>query len=236
MKSGTIIKAIAVYSIIFLIFISFVIISSDATNNEKTIIKMGIALVVVWIIICGSLMYLFRNTIKSIIKQIPINWKLKFFLFSLFLILFEEIISTTITNLAPLFGGEIGKSFITASTNYFHVIFFHSAIMFIPFILVWTYLVSRYDFSPNQIFLLFGLLGTFAESFLNPFAIISGFWIFVYGLMIYLPAYSLPNRENLKKPTLSAYFIALIIPIIISIPLSLIVIYLRNLLGIQLFV
>jgi len=92
--------------------------------------------------------------------------------------------------MALFFGGEVGKAFITALINYFHVILFNSAIIFIPFI-------SMYDFSPNKIFLPFGLLGTIAELFLSPYAIIFGFWFFVYGLMIYLSVYSLPERKNL---------------------------------------
>lgn len=234
--SSVIIKVLGVYSVLFLTLIGFAILTSEASINEKAIIKMSITFIVIWVVVCGSLMYIFRDVMAGFITKIPINWRLKFFLFTLLLILLEEIITTSITNLAPIFGGEIGKAFITASTNYFHVIFFHSAIMFIPFILIWTYLISKYDFSPNVIFLLFGLLGTIAESFLNPYAIISGFWFFVYGLMIYLPAYTLPYRDNLKKPKLAVYIVAVLLPIIVSAPISLIVIYLRNTLGIPLFV
>ena len=236
MKSRIIIKIIGVYSLLFLTILGFTFSTSNATDNEKAIIKMSIVFIFIWVIICGSLMCFFRNSISNFIRIIPMNWKLKFFVSALLLILFEEIIATTITNLAPLFGGDIGKAFITASTNYFHVVLFHSVIMFIPFILVWTYLVSKYVFLPNQIFLLFGLLGTIGESFLNHYALIAGFWFFVYGLMIYLPAYSLPKRENLKKPTLWAYCIAIIVPIIISAPMSLIVIAIRNFFNIQSFI
>ena len=236
MKSSTIIKAIGVYSLLFLFVIGSTILTSDANHNDKAIIKMSISFIFLWVIICGTIMFLLRDRISIAVKKIPINWKLKFFLFTLTLILIEEIITTSMTNLAPFFGGEIGKAFITASTNYFHVIFFHSAIMFIPWIVVWTYLISKYDFSPNQAFLLFGLLGTIAEAFLNPSAIFAGFWFFVYGLMIYLPVYSLPKRENLKKPTFFTYVLSIILPLILSAPMALIVISIRNYLGIQLFV
>jgi len=233
MISRFIIKALAIYSFFFLILISVAILTSDATNNEKAIIKMAIALNILWVGICGGLMYKYRVGISKFVRAIPINWKVKFFGFSLTLILIEEAITTTLTNLAPLFGGEIGKAFITGSTNYFEVIFFHSAIMFVPFILVWIWLLSRYDFSVGQVFLLFGLLGTIGEAMLSPYALISGFWFFVYGLFVFLPTYSLPQRYNLKRPGIKAYLIAIIVPILISAPMSLIVIGLQSLFGIQ---
>ncbi len=236
MKSNTIIKIIGVYSILFLALIGIAILTSDTNYNDKAIIKMGISLVFLWVVVCGTIMFLLRDKISFAVKKFPINWKLKFFLFALTLILIEEIITTSITNLAPFFGGEIGKAFITASTNYFHVIFFHSAVMFIPWILVWTYLISKYDFSPNQVFLLFGLIGVIGESFLNPSAIFAGFWFFVYGLMIYLPAYSVPKRKNLEKPTFFVYVLSIILPLILSAPMALIVISIRDYLGIQFFV
>lgn len=236
MGSKFIIKSIGVYSVLFLSFLLLVIINSDAPEYEKAILKMGVALVVIWVIIGGTLMYSLRDIFKFIVSKINISWKKKFFIFTLSLILIEEMITTTITNLAPLFGGIIGKSFITASTNYFEVIFFHSAIMFVPFILVWIYLLSKYDFSVGQVFLLFGLLGTIAESMLQPVALISGFWFFVYGLMIYLPTYTLPYRDGLKKPGLWAYLQSIILPLIFSIPMSFFVIWLRGVFGVELLV
>lgn len=236
MSSKTIIKIIGIYSILFLSFLSLVIITSDAQEFEKAIIKMALALVVVWVIIGGGLMYLFKDIFRFIILNFPIGWKKKFFFSVLALILIEEMITTTITNLAPLFGGEVGKSFITASTNYFEVIFFHSAIMFVPFILVWTYLLSKYDFSVGQVFLLFGLLGTIGEAMLQPVALISGFWFFVYGLMVFIPTYSLPQRDNLKKPGIWAYIQSILYPLILSIPMSFFVIWLRGFFGVELLV
>ena len=235
MISSFLIKAIGVYSTIFLIFLSIAILGSDVPDNDKAIIKMAIALVVVWVIIIGSLMRKYRDIIKSLIQKITAPYPSVFFLFSLSLILLEELITVTLTNLAPLFGGEIGKSFIAASTNYFHVIFFHSAIMFIPFLLAWSYLLTKYNFNTNQIFILFGFLGVIAESFISPTAFIAGFWVFVYGLMVYLPAYCLPERSHLKKPNILSYVLAIILPLVFSIPFFFLVMNLRELFGIVLF-
>ena len=238
MFSKLLIKIIAIYSIIFLIFLSIVTFTGDATNNEKAIIKMALLLNLIWCVGFGLYTLKNKNKIKQKFNQIKsdLSWKKKFFIFFLGLILLEEIITTTLTNLAPALGGEIGKSFITASTNYFEVIFFHSAIIFVPFIFIWIYLFSKYDFSANQAFLLFGLVGTLAEAMLSPFALISGFWFFVYGLMIYLPAYTLPQRENLLPAGIWAHIQAIILPFIVSIPMSLFVIWLRSVFGIELLV
>lgn len=238
MFSKLLIKIIGVYSIIFLLFLSIATFTGDATNNEKAIIKMALLLNLIWCVIFGIITFKYKDKIKQKFDNFKPNWnwKKKFFIFFLGLILLEEIITTTLTNLAPVLGGELGKAFITASTNYFEVVFFHSAIIFVPFIFIWIYLFSKYDFSPNQAFLLFGLVGTLAEAMLSPFALISGFWFFVYGLMVYLPAYTLPQRENLNSAGIWAHIQAIILPFIVSIPMSLFVIWLRSVFGIELLV
>jgi hypothetical protein len=235
MISSILIKLIGIYSILFLSFLSLVILTGDASANDKAIIKMALVLVLLWVVLVGSLMRKYRDHIKTIVLKIPLPYPIVFFIFSMSLILFEEVFTVGLTNLAHLFGGEIGVSFIAASTNYFHVIFFHSAIMFVPFVLAWSYLLTKYDFNPNQVFLLFGVLGVIAEGFLSPTAYIAGFWIFIYGLMVYLPAYCLPDRENLKKPGFLAYILAIFLPLILSIPMFFFVMYIRGIFGIELF-
>jgi hypothetical protein len=56
---------------------------------------------------------------------------------------------------------------------------------------VWAWLLSRYRFSPSSVFLLFGMNGVLAELLIGgPALLMAPFWIFIYGLMIFLPAYS----------------------------------------------
>lgn len=50
----------------------------------------------------------------------------------------------------------------------------------------------------------------------------AGFWVFVYGLMAYLPAYSIPERD-VKKPRLRHYFLAIFLPFIFVIPVAFVV-------------
>src|SRR3989344_4101711 len=102
-------------------------------------------LIIVWILICGSLMYAYRDKIKVIILKIPLGWRTKFILFCLLLALVEEAITTLMTNLAPLFGVNIGEAYITASTNYLDVVILHSVIAFIPSYIVWAFLPGKYN-------------------------------------------------------------------------------------------
>jgi len=96
-------------------------------------------------------MYAYRDKIKVIILKIPLGWRTKFILFCLLLALVEEAITTLMTNLAPLFGVNIGEAYITASTNYLDVVILHSVIAFIPSYIVWAFLPGKYNFTPFQV-------------------------------------------------------------------------------------
>ncbi|HET7143947.1 MAG TPA: hypothetical protein VFI68_08020 [Anaerolineales bacterium] len=189
------------------------------------IISMGSGLIVFWVILGGSCMFLFREKVKQIIQRIPVNWQLKFVLFGILMAVLEEAITTTMTNLAPFFGAQIGEAYITASTNYFDVILHHSVIVFIPWFIAWAWILKRHDFSPFCVFLLFGINGLFAESLtfgwghLNEFAM----WIFVYGLMVYLPAYTLPSERGAQPPRIWHGALAFILPLLIGIPWAILI-------------
>ena len=110
--------------------------------------------------------------------------------------LLEEAVTTTMTNLAPVLGVAIGQAYITASANYLDVVLGHSVIVFVPMFAAWAWLLSRYDFRPAEVFLLFGLTGTLAEAgtFGPQMLAMAGVWVWVYGLMVWLPAYALPRQ------------------------------------------
>lgn len=73
--------------------------------------------------------------------------------------------------------------------------------------------------------ILYGITGLFAEVFsFGPLGLINaGFWIMVYGLMVYIPANALPERNNLVSPNVIAYLKAIIIPFLYAIPVAIIV-------------
>ncbi len=208
------VKAIGIYSCLVIGLISFLVLSSDANPDQKAVIKMALGLNLFWVLIGGGLMYHFRDSIRKFILGVPLPWWMKFSLFCTTLALLEEVVTVSMTNLAPVFGSEVGAAFITASANYLHTVLFHSVIVFIPMFLVWTFLLRYFDFPPTHVFLLFGLTGSIAEMSMSPTNILGGFWFFVYGLMIYLPAYSLPPIRQAKVPCWWAYFLAVGAPLL----------------------
>jgi hypothetical protein len=195
---------------------SFLYIFSLEDKIAHAIISMGTGLLFFWVVIGGASMYLLRGKTKAFVESIAINWQIKFVLFAVALAMIEEAIAVTMTNLAPFFDVEIGQAYITASTNYWDVILRHSVIVFIPFFIAWAWILKRYKFSPFWVFLLFGLNGIIAESLSfglqNPIQL--AFWIFVYGLMIYLPAYTIPQERGASTPKFWHGILAFFLPLL----------------------
>jgi hypothetical protein len=105
--------------------------------------------------------------------------------------------------------------------------------------IAWTVLLNYFDFPPAHAFLLFGLTGSLAEMSMSPTNIFGGFWFFVYGLMVFLPLYSLPERESARPPRWWAYPLAVIAPLfspILLLPISPLLRYLWDLLDPVFFV
>ena len=210
----SLVKALGVYSLLVISLISILVFSSDAQAYERAMIKMALGLILFWVMIGGTLMYRFRDQLRDIVLKIPLPWWLKFPVFCTFLALLEEVVTVTMTNLAPVLGSAVGEAFITASANYLHTVLFHSVIVFVPMFLVWTVLLRFFDFPATQVFLLFGLTGSIAEMSMSPTNILGGFWFFVYGLMIYLPVYALPKDRGAKPPRWWAYFLGVGAPLL----------------------
>jgi hypothetical protein len=214
--SKWLIRICAVWALLFLALLGIAV-HSEADPVPRAIFYMMLGLVLLWIVLAGLLMRFFREPIRRFVLAIPLRWQIKFVLFCCLLFALEEVVTTSMTNLAPFFGVAYGEAFITASGNYLDVIFFHSLVIFIPEFIAWAWLVQRYDFSANAAFLCFGLTGVLAESisfgpqnFVN-----AGFWVYVYGLMIYLPVYSLPER-GANPPKWWHYPFAVIFPIVVA--------------------
>lgn len=186
-------------------------------------VSMGTGLILVWVFLCGALMFLFRDPIRTYVLAVRLNWQVKFVLFATMLAMVEEANTTTLTNLAPFFGVKVGEAYITASSNYFDVILHHSVIVFIPWFIAWAWILDRYNFSPFWVFFLTGLNGLLAETLtfglqhLGEF----GLWIFVYGLMVYLPAYTVPSDRRVLPHKFKHVLLAFIMPFLFSIPWAL---------------
>jgi hypothetical protein len=196
--------------------------SGDA--KMRAMLGMVSGLLLLWVVIGGSIMYVLRDRVKIFVGRIPCDWRLKFIGFCTVLALVEEAVTTTMTNLAPLFGVKMGEVAITASANYIEVVTQHSVIVFVPMFVAWALLLWRYRFSPGSVFILWGLTGVLAEtiSFGLQNLLMTGFWVFVYGLMAWLPAYSVPERCNARPPKWYHYPMAVVVPIALLVPLFII--------------
>ena len=156
------------------------------------IARMTTGLIGLWIILGGGLMYVWRDQIAGLVRRVPLDERVKFTLFAVLLACLEEVVTVSMTNLAPVFGASMDEAHITASANYLDVIAFHSVVVFVPFFIVLPVLLARWAFSPFAVFLSFGVVGTVCEAiFAGNLGAVIGFpiWVFVYGLMVWLPAY-----------------------------------------------
>ena len=137
-------------------------------HRARAVIGMGWGLILLWVFLGGIMMHGFREPIRAAMARVRLDWRLKFILFAITLALIEEGITTTMTNLAPLFGVKVGEAYITASANYLDVVALHSVVAFIGLFMGWAVILWRYDFSPFAVFVLFGLTGTLAEMTFGP--------------------------------------------------------------------
>jgi hypothetical protein len=214
-----------IFAVWGLIVLSLATVANWHEQRHRALMLMADGLALFWIVIGGLLMHRYRDQAGDLLRRLPLGWPTRFVLFATAMALLEEAVTTTMTNLAPLLGVSVGQAYITASSNYLDVVLGHSVIVFVPMFAAWAWMLSRYDFQPAEVFLLFGLTGTLAEA--GTFGLqnlgSAGFWVWVYGLMVWLPAYALPRRPAARRPRAWHYLLALILPILCAIPVALIV-------------
>ena len=186
----------AIFAVWGLIVLTLATVATWHERRHRALILMADGLALFWIVIGGLLMRRYRDQARDLVRRLPFAWPVRFVLAATGMALLEEAVTTTMTNCAPLLGVSVGQAYITASSNYFDVILGHSVIVFVPQFAAWAWLLSRYDFQPAEVFLLFGLTGTLGETLtFGPQNLgMAGFWVWVYGLMVWLPAYALPDR------------------------------------------
>lgn len=213
--------SVALYGLLF--------VASRDSPVDRAIASMSLGLFVCWVLVGGGGMWLWRKPLVAAAQRLEIDWRLRFVGLSTLLALLEEAIATTLTNAAPLLGDPSGQAAITASRNYLEVVLGHSVIVFVPMFAAWAGLLTWRKFPPFGVFLTFGLTGLLgetmafgAQNFLG-----AGFWILVYGLMIYLPACSVPDR-SIRPARVWHYPVALLVPILLSTPVTLVVLALRG--------
>ena len=195
-------------------------------SRAYAIAGMAAALLLIWVWLGGALMFALRHRVRALVLKVPLDWRLKFILFATLLACTEEGVTVSLTNLAPWFGVPLGVAFVTASANYHDVIVFHSVVMFIPFFITLALVLQRWDFSPFAVLVAFGLVGTTAEAIFaaSPVTFVMfPLWCFVYGLMVWLPAFCLPPRplrragavlHLLLPPTILILSLPMIVPLV----------------------
>ncbi|MCS7301153.1 MAG: hypothetical protein NZ556_06315, partial [Fimbriimonadales bacterium] len=99
---------------------------------------------------------------------------------------------------------------------YFEVVLKHSVVVFVPMFICWAFMLTRWAFAPLQVMVLFGLTGTLAEtlSFGMQQLLGWGFWLLVYGLMVYLPAYAARLQAVSQRPRPLHYGLAVVLPLL----------------------
>ena len=225
---------VGVYSILLVVILNLIVLNSGKLH-EKAIFMMADGLILLWIIVGGSLTPFLQKRLVPRLAAIPIDWRLRFVILSTIMALIEEVITTSMTNLAPVFGTTPEEAHITASTNYFTVVCFHSVVVIAPMFVAWAWMLSRWNFSPLKVLLLFGLTGSLAEASLNWTSLIGGFWVFVYGLMVYLPACTVPVDRGARPLRWWHYPMAVFLPFLAVIPVVPVVLLVRRWLGVQFF-
>ncbi len=214
---------LAAWCVISTTAVAIFILSKDPDPDHRAIIKMGVGLILIWCVLGGPVMYRFRDSFVAWVARIPLGWRTRFILLCIIFAMLEEAVTTSLTNLAPLLGGVTDAARITASKNYLEVVLKHSVIAFVPLFLCWGWLLSRYDFRPIEVLLLFGLNGTLAETItFGPQHLAEvGMWVWVYGLMMYLPACTVPEERGASTARWWIWVMAVFLPLVFIIPLVL---------------
>ena len=196
----------------------------EGTAMARGIAGMATGLIVIWIFIGGSLMRRWQGGFRRLSNRIPLGWRTRFVLSCIVLACLEEAVAVSLTNAAPLFGARVGEAFITASANWVDVVVFHSVVVFVPMFIALSWVLGRRDLSPFATFIAFGIVGTLGEViFAGRVDALLGFpmWVFVYGLMVWLPATALPPAAERGARPARWYHAVLAAPVVflLSLPM-----------------
>jgi len=201
--------------------------------DHRAVIFMGGLLLLIWCLIGGAAQSVWRDRFVRLARRIPIGWRTRFVLLCLVFALLEEAVTTGLTNAAPLLGGVTEAAKITASKNYLEVVCLHSVIVFWPSYIAWAVILSYFDFAPVEVMLLYGLTGWLMELWtFGPQNIgMVGMWTFVYGLMVYLPACTVPPDRKVRPARWWMWPLAVVVVSLASVPFVPVVFAIRWLIG-----
>lgn len=197
-----------------LVVSGFALVASWGHPRQRAVIGMAWGLILLWVGAGGWAMRRWEAALARMGRSAPGPWPVKFYLGCVLGALAEEAVTTGMTNCAPLFGVRRGEAYITASANYLDVVLHHSVVVFLPMFLGWILLLRWWRFTPFAVFLLWGLTGTLLEFAYSGWRGVPnvGFWVFVYGLMVWIPAHWVPEDRPARRPPIWAYPWAVLFP------------------------
>jgi hypothetical protein len=224
---------LAVWAALAYAAVAVIALPHEADPDKRAVILMGGTLLAVWCVLGGLVQWRLREPLTRWLRRIPLWWPLRFVLLCTALALLEEAVTTGLTNLAPVFGGVTGAARITASANYLEVVCLHSVIMFVPLFVGWAVMLRLVAFSPAEVMLLFGLTGWLAELVtFGPHNVgMIGMWVYVYGLMVWLPARTVPAGRRARPARLWMWPLAVVAPFLFAVPWVPVVLLVRWAMG-----
>ena len=83
---------------------------NEGTPRDVAIARMAGGLVVIWIYLGGATMWLLRHRAAALLRRSPLGWRTTFVLACTVLACLEEVVTVSMTNLAPVFGARIGEA------------------------------------------------------------------------------------------------------------------------------
>jgi hypothetical protein len=201
--------------------------------DQRAIIFMGGLLLLIWCLMGGIAQRLVRDRFVRLARRIPLGWPTRFVLLCLVFALLEEAVTTGLTNAAPLLGGVTDAARITASKNYLEVVCLHSVVVFWPSYIAWAVILSLFDFAPVEAMLCYGLTGWLMELWtFGPQNIgMIGMWTFIYGLMVYLPACTVPSDRKARPARWWTWPLAVVVGLFAGVPFVPVVFVIRWLIG-----
>jgi hypothetical protein len=216
-----VLTALGIWAAVAYVAVAVMALPNTRNPDQRAIILMGGALLLIWALIGGLLMRRGRERLTGWLRRVPIGWRTRFFLLCVFMALLEEAVTTGLTNAAPLFGAVSPAARITASANYLEVVLLHSVIVFLPAFAGWAVVLSFVRFEACEVMLLFGLTGWLMEWMtFGPQNIgMIGMWVFVYGLMVYLPACTVPAERRARPARWWHWPLAVVVPSLVGLPL-----------------
>lgn len=228
-----ILVVLGIWAAIAYAVVAALVIPNEKDPDKRAIVLMGGTLLAVWCLIGGLLMRRLRDPFVRAVQRIPIGWRTRFVILCIIMALLEEAVTTGLTNLAPWFGGVTDAARITASKNYLEVVCLNSVVVFVPSYILWAVMLSFFDFAPVEVMLLYGLTGWLAEwmTFGPQNVLMVGMWTFVYGLMVWLPACTVPKDCKVRPVRWWYWPPAVLVSLFAGIPFVPVVFLVRWLLG-----